>query len=356
MDGAPSSAEPPRAKSMPAAVITAPGKVELREVPEPHPGPGEVRVRVHATGVCGTDLHLLQGHFGARFPLIAGHEISGIVDEVGTGVFTLKEGDPVALDPNLWCGQCHACQRGLLQHCENHEALGVTRPGGFAPLLTTPASNAYPARGLSLDQAAMAEPLGCVAWGMRRLRPPSGATAVVFGAGAIGLLLMQGLLASGCSTVTVVDPVEDRLATARALGATRTLRPHARLAEELLDLEPRGFDVTAEATGLAAVAEGLPALTAVGGQVLVFGVAEEDARLSLSPYELFRRDLTVLGSFALNGTVPLALQWLRSGRVVVEPIISHRLGLSGVAEALDMKAHPGMAGAQKVLIDPWLKA
>ncbi|HWG86122.1 MAG TPA: alcohol dehydrogenase catalytic domain-containing protein, partial [Deinococcales bacterium] len=311
------------------------------------------RVRVHATGVCGTDLHLLHGHFGARFPLVAGHEIAGIVDEVGPGVVTLREGDQVALDPNLWCGQCHYCQRGLLQHCEHHGGLGVTKPGGFAPLLVSPAGNAYPARGVTLDQAVLAEPLGCVAWGMRRLRPPSGATAVVFGAGAIGILLMQGLLASGCSSVTIIDPVEARLQDALSLGAARALKPHPRLREELLDLEPYGFDVTAEATGVAAVAEGLLPLTAVGGQVLVFGVAEEDARVNLSPYELFRRDLTVLGSFALNQSVPLALEWLRSGRVRVEPLITHRLPLAGVPDALDMKANPGLKGAQKVLIEPW---
>ncbi len=100
------------ARTMRAAVITAPRQVELRELPEPHAGPGEVRIRVHATGVCGTDLHLLDGHFGARFPLTAGHEISGFVDEVGPGVLNLREGDLVTLDPNLWCGQCHYCQRG----------------------------------------------------------------------------------------------------------------------------------------------------------------------------------------------------------------------------------------------------
>ena len=341
-----------RTQTMQAAVLTAPGRVEIRELSAPHPGPGQVRIRVHATGVCGTDLHLLEGHFGAKFPLTAGHEISGWVDEVGSGVLNVKEGDLVTVDPNLFCGQCHSCQAGLFQHCEHHEALGVTLPGGFAEYTLAPASNVYPATGLTPDQAAFAEPLGCVAWGMRRLRPRSGASALVFGAGPIGLLLMQGLLASGCSEVTVVDPVEDRLQLARDLGAAHTLEPHANLKTELFDLRPYGYDVTAEATGVPAVVEGLPAYTAVAGSVLVFGVAPEDARVRLSPYELFQRDLTVLGSFALNATVPLALEWLRAGRVRVEPLITHRLGIAGVPEALNMKANPGFKGAQKVLIQP----
>ncbi len=227
-------------------------------------------------------------------------------------------------------------------------------PGGFAEYVVAPAVSVYPASGLTPDQAAFAEPLGCVAWGMRRLRPEIGASAVVFGAGAIGLLLMQGLLASGCAGVTVVDPVEDRLRLARELGASRTFTPHADLRSELLDANPYGFDVTAEATGVPAVVQGLPALTAVGGQVLVFGVAPEDAHVQLRPYDLFQRDLTVLGSFALNATVPLALDWLRAGRVRVEPLITHRLPLSGVPDALDMKANPGFQGAQKVLIVPGL--
>lgn len=341
------------ALTMPAAVIIARGKVEVQEVFEPHPGFGEVRIRVHATGVCGTDLHLLEGHFGAKFPLIAGHEISGVVDELGAGVLELKEGDQVAIDPNLSCGQCHYCQRNLFQHCVHHEALGVTLPGGFSRYVIAPARNVYQAQGLTLDQAAFAEPLGCVAWGMRRLKPESGSTALVFGAGAIGLLLMQGLLASGCSSVTVIDPVESRLELARALGAAQTFAPHPELFQELRDLHPYGFDITAEATGIPEVVESLAKYTAVAGKILVFGVAEESIRVQISPYELFRRDLTMLGSFALNSSVPLALEWLRTGRVRVEDLITHRLGLGGVEQALNLKANPGMAGAQKVLIQPW---
>lgn len=338
--------------TMPAAVITAPGHVEVRELPVPQPGPGQVRIRVHGTGVCGTDLHLLHGHFGAKFPLVPGHEISGWVDEVGPGVLNVKPGDLVALDPNLWCGQCRECQRGLFQHCAHHEALGVTLPGGFAAYTLCPATNVYPAHGLTPDQASFAEPLGCVAWGMRRLRPAPGSSALVFGAGAIGLLLMQGLLASGCASVTVVDPVQGRLDLAHELGASHVLQPHGGLHDELLDLHPHGFDVTSEATGVPAVVEALPDLTAVGGHVLVFGVAPEDARVSLSPYTLFQRDLTVLGSFALNQTVPLALDWMRAGRVRVEPLLTHRLPLSSISDALNMKARPGLAGAQKVLMTP----
>lgn len=336
-----------------AAVIEAPEQVALRDLTEPHAGPGEVRLRVHATGVCGTDLHLLHGHFGAALPLVAGHEISGFVDEVGAGVTHVREGELVTLDPNLSCGACYACQRKLFQHCEHHEAIGVTRAGGFAQYVIVPARSVYSAHGLTPDQATFAEPLACVAWGMKRLEPQLGASAVLFGAGAIGLLLMQALLASGASSVTVVDPVPERRALAEQLGAAHTLAPHGGLQEELLDRAPHGYDVSAEATGVGAVVQQLPALTAIAGKVLIFGVAPEDARVHISPYDFFRRDLTLLGSFALNGDIPLALDWMRAGRVRVEPLITHRLPLSRVGDALNLKAHPGLQGAQKVFIQPW---
>lgn len=337
---------------MRAAVITRPRTLEVQEVPTPTPGPGQVRVRVGAAGVCGTDLHLFDGHFHARLPLIPGHEVAGVIDEVGPGVADLREGQLVALDPVVPCGQCWACRRGQRQHCLRFEALGLTRAGGFAQHVVAPAANAYPVRGLSAAEAAFAEPLGCVAWGIVRLRPEPGSKALLFGAGPIGLLLMQALLISGAAEVTVVDPVPERLALAKALGASHAVPAGAGMADALRDLEPHGFDVVAEATGVAGVVEAMPRYAAVGGKVLIFGVAPEEATVRLSPYDVFQRDLSVVGSFSLNGTLPLALSWLESGRVRVGPLISHRLPIEELGKALEYKEHPGMGDALKVLIVP----
>lgn len=337
---------------MRAAVITHPRTLEVQEVSAPTVGPGQVRIRVEATGVCGTDLHLFDGHFHANLPLIPGHEIAGVIDQVGSGVTDLSEGQLVALDPVIACGQCWACRRGQRQHCLRFQALGVTRAGGFAQHVVAPASNAYPIKGLSAAEAAFAEPLGCVAWGILRLRPEPGSNAVLFGAGPIGLLLMQALLASGVASVTVVDPVEGRLALAKTLGVQHTVQTGAAMAETLRDLEPHGFDIVAEATGIPAVVEAMPQYAAVGGKILIFGVAPEDATVRLSPYDIFQRDLSVVGSFSLNATIPLALSWLESGRVKVQPLISHRLPIEELNKALEYKEHPGMGNALKVLIVP----
>lgn len=337
---------------MRAAVITQPRTLEVQEVKAPEVGAGQVRVRVESTGVCGTDLHLFDGHFHAKLPLIPGHEIAGVIDQVGPGVSGLAEGQRVALDPVINCGTCWACRRGQRQHCLNFQALGVTRAGGFAQYLVSPAANAYPVHNLSGAEAAFAEPLGCVAWGILRLKPEPGTNALLFGAGPIGLLLMQALLASGVATVTVVDPVAGRLELARQLGAYRTVQAGPQLAAQLKDLQPHGFDIVTEATGNPGVVQGMSQYAAVGGKILIFGVAPEDATVQFSPYDIFQRDLTVLGSFSLNATIPLALNWLESGRVKVQPLISHRLPIEELGKALEYKEHPGMGNALKVLIEP----
>lgn len=339
-------------RTMRAAVITAPGKLQTQELPVPEAGTGQVRVKVASTGVCGTDLHLLGGHFHAVFPLVPGHEIAGLIDQVGPGVRDLKEGDAVALDPVISCGTCYYCQKGLRQHCERFQALGVTMAGGFAEYVVAPAGNAYKVGQMPLEVAAFAEPLGCVAWGIQRLKPEPATKALLFGAGPIGLLLMQALLASGASSVTVVDPIQERLELAHKLGASRTLKTSPSVMQELRDLEPYGFDIVTEATGRPEVVQEMPNLASKGGKILIFGVSPDDATVPFSPYQIFQNDLTVLGSFSLNATVPMALEWLASGRVRVEELITHRLPIEHLNQALDYKNHPGMAGAQKVLIEP----
>ncbi len=337
---------------MQAAIITKANHLEIQEIPTPNVSANEVRVRVAATGVCGTDLHLYSGHFGAVFPLIPGHEIAGIVDQIGSSVKAVKEGDRVALDPNISCGSCHHCRRGMQHHCENFAALGVTRGGGFAEYVVAPESNVYPIGNLDLETAAFAEPLGCIAWGIKRLQPEIGSKALLFGAGPIGILLMQALLISGICEVTIIEPNAERRAVALALGAKRVLEPHPNLKTQLFDLEPYGFDVVTEATGIPAVITELPQYAIQGGKILYYGVAPDEAKISISPYEVFRRDLTILGSFSLHGTLHTALNWLSSGLVQVTPLITHRLPIQDVGVALEYKNQPGLNGSQKTLIIP----
>jgi threonine dehydrogenase-like Zn-dependent dehydrogenase len=151
---------------MKAAVFNAPRELQLRDAPEPEPGAGEVVVRVERAGMCATDIHIYSGEYTARYPLIPGHELSGVVEAVGDDVTAFKIGDRVAADPNIGCGHCVFCRRQRNNHCLNFNAIGVTRDGAFAELVKAPAANLYSIGDLSFGQAAFVEPLACAVYGM----------------------------------------------------------------------------------------------------------------------------------------------------------------------------------------------
>jgi D-arabinitol dehydrogenase (NADP+) len=338
---------------MKAAVVTRPGTVLVREIPDLQPGAGDVLIRVTSAGVCGTDVHIVTGHHTqATLPLVPGHEIAGHVESVGEGVHDLAVGQAVAVDPVIACGTCHFCRRGLRNHCLRFGAIGVTQPGGFARYVVAPAVNTYPVGDLPLDQAVFAEPLGCIVWGLKRLDPPLASTALLFGAGPIGLLLLQGLLLTGVARVAVIDPVERRLEIARQLGASDTLTPGPEMKETLRDAAPFGFEVVAEATGNPTVIEEMFRYAAPGGKILIFGVSPEDARVAVSPHDVYAKDLSIIGSFSLAGTFPEALTSLASGRIKTAPLVSHRLPLEGLAELLTRDRRAVREDSIKVLIDP----
>jgi threonine dehydrogenase-like Zn-dependent dehydrogenase len=329
--------------------------VLVQEVPDLKPGPGDVLIRVASAGVCGTDVHIVTGHHvQVTLPLVPGHEIAGHVESIGEGVHDLTAGQAVAVDPVIACGTCHFCLRGLRNHCLRFGAIGVTRPGGFARYVIVPAANTHPVGDMPLDQAVFAEPLGCIVWGLKRLDPPLASTALLFGAGPIGLLLLQGLLVRGVARVTVVDPVEHRLRIARQLGASLALTPGPELNETLLDAAPFGYEVVAEATGSPAVVKEMAAYAAPGGKILIFGVSPEEARVPLSPFEVYAKDLSIIGSFSLAGTFPEALTLLASGRIKTAPLVSHRLPLEGLGEFLTRERSDARRDSIKVLVDPGL--
>ena len=332
---------------------------EVREVPEPEAGPGEVKIKVTQAGFCGTDLHLHHGGFGARFPLIPGHEGVGVVTALGNGVTGFEIGQQVVVNPNAYCGLCAYCRAGDLVRCENLLAVGVNRDGMFAEYVCVPAGQVFVADGLEPDIAVLTEPASCAMHGLERLRPRPGTSALVFGAGPTGTLLAQMMASGGVAHVTVADPASAKLDTVRALGIDQTVSigmitedNAEQVVEQLRAVSPngQGYDIVVEATGSATVGNlGLPLLRN-GGTLLVYGVAREDARLALAPYEIFRRELTVLGSFAEMTSFEAALNALRNGRVRTDGLITHRFGLADYAKAIDAAQHDG--SAHKIVIVP----
>lgn len=323
---------------MRAVVYDRPRSFAVSDVPTPEPGPGEVRLRSAITGVCGTDLHIHEGGFDSRYPLIPGHEIVGIVDRVGEGVEGLQEGLRVAADNTVLCGHCYYCRRDEPLFCQNFYSLGVNGPGGFADFVLVRAEKCFPVDDLSLELAVMVEPTACVVHGLDVLAMRPGSDVLVFGAGPTGLLLAQLLLHGGAARVTVAAPTLFKLDLARSYGVDHTVRldrsdPGAGT-PELRRLAPEGFDVVVEATGAVPVLERAVELTKMGGTVMVYGMASAEDRLAISPYEVFRRQLTIKGSFAQTHCFDRAIAYLRSGRLHTEGIVTHRFDLDGFGAAL----------------------
>jgi len=202
---------------------------------------------------------------------------------------------------------------------------------------------------MPFERAVFAEPLACVVYGVQRARPQIGDRVLLFGAGPIGLLLLQTLKRAGATYVVVVDIREERLELARKLGADRTVP--AGQEEEIREGATFGYDIVVEATGVPEVASKCADFAIPGGKVLLFGVCPEGAEIPVRPFQIYRRDITILGSFALNRTMGQALELLSAGAVQVEPLISHRFPLEHFPDALAL-VQEGREPSMKVLIEP----
>jgi 2-desacetyl-2-hydroxyethyl bacteriochlorophyllide A dehydrogenase len=324
---------------MQAAQIEAPEKARVIDAQQPVPGPGEVLIQVAAAGICGTDLHIFHGEYEATYPLIPGHEFSGTVAAIGEGVQRFRPGDRVTADPNIPCNRCPACQRNEPNQCENLAAIGVTRSGGFANYVVAPEGNVFPIGTLSFSQAALIEPLACVVWGLKRVQVQAGDSVLVFGAGPMGCLLLQALVHSGATTAVITDSVLWRLERAAELGATETVLADEHQAQHLKGISPTGYNIVVDATGIPKVLEQAIGFARPRGKIWVFGVAPRDARTTFVPYDVFRKDLTIIGSFAVNRTFQESIALIQSGAVRVEPLISHRLPLDHFSEGLELAEH-----------------
>jgi len=340
---------------MKALTITAPLCAAYGDVDTPEPGPDQVLIRVATAGLCGTDLHIYHGEYEANYPIIPGHEFCGTVAALGSAVRDLHIGQRVAADPNVFCHQCTYCRREMHNQCLNLQAIGVTTDGAFAEYVLAPRHVVYSIGNLPFDQAAFIEPLSCVVYALQRARPAPGDNVLLFGAGPMGCLLTQMLVRSGAARVVVVDRDAQRLTLVQELGASYTvLAENAVSAQDtegrIRDLAPRGYDFCVDATGAPQVVETAFRYLAPRGTMFFFGVCPNNAFIRISPYDVFRNDWRIVGSFALCYTFQKAIRLLSEGVVRVEPLISHRLPLSRATEAFGpVQEDPGR---MKVMIVP----
>lgn len=284
---------------MKALRFHGPHDLRLDELPDPTPGSGEVRIRPVAVGICGTDLHILDGTFSSRPPVILGHEVAGYVDSVGTDVRNAREGDLIAVEPHRYCGVCRYCRLGREHLCLDKEAFGVHLNGGMATLQIIPERTAYRLPdGIDPRIGALTEPLSCCVHAMDRLAPRSGTSIGLWGAGPAGLIMLTLLRLAGLTPIVVFEPDAARRQSALAFGAHAVVDPLAEGWQEqgLALVGGAGFDYIVEAVGSPRVLETAIPLAARQGTILVFGVANPGETAAIKPQEVFAKELTILGT------------------------------------------------------------
>ncbi|WP_375479853.1 zinc-dependent alcohol dehydrogenase family protein [uncultured Jatrophihabitans sp.] len=314
---------------MKAAVVKSVGEVGIETVDDPTPGDGEVVVEVAACGLCGTDLHILQGEFAPTLPIIPGHEFAGTVVAVGRNALDVQEGDRVAVDPSLYCQECHYCRLGRNNLCLRWGAIGVTVPGGAAEYVAVPAANCVrlPDHVATAD-ATLVEPLSCAVRGYDVLSSQLGAHVLIYGAGTMGLMMLRLAQRVGAVSIDVVDLNADRLEIARGFGVT-----HAETTAE--GLEPKfGWNLVIDATGNAAAIQDGLGRVAPGGTFLQFGVADYAARATIDPYRIYNKEITITGSMAVLHSYERAADLFATGVIDPELFITDRVPLDRYADAI----------------------
>ncbi len=316
---------------MQAITYQALGDVQNSVVAVPTVGSHDVLIRVHASGICHTDIDILHGRYGnSTFPLVPGHEYAGEVVATGEEVTKHAVGDRVVVDPNIHCGTCRACKKGLTNLCDTLGAYGVSVHGGFAEFSAVHESNVCAIGDLPYGVAALAEPVGCVLNGLDAFDTDSIDNALIFGAGPIGMLLALCLRTRGVTDVSLVDLDESRLVLAESFGFKAVAAGSDALAKH-----EKSVDLVADATGVPSVAEGLIHYASNGGNVLFFGVCPPGETIALSPHDVFRRQIRIAGTHSLNHNIPDALVAIESIGSDIERLISHRVGLPDIKGFLD---------------------
>ena len=330
-------------------------KFQVREMEFGPLGPRDVLVNNKACGICGTDVHIYHGEKGSADvtpPVVLGHEFAGVVVEVGSEVTGVKPGDHVALDPNMYCNQCMPCRMGKKQECEHLFALVVNVNGGFAEYSACPETQCFKVRDdISFDEAAMAEPLACVVHGIDQAQIQPGQTVLVIGGGTIGLMMVQMARLCGASTVILSEPVEMRRKIGMEVGADAAIDPiHEDVPGRIKEICGRdGADVVIECVGRPFAVEQAFAAAGFAATILLFSVPGVDATVPLPLFDVYKKELRIVGSMINPDTHQRAVNLINSGRLELKKLITHVFDLEHMDEAIHMQMS---AESIKVVVHP----
>jgi L-iditol 2-dehydrogenase len=343
---------------MKALLLSDYGRLDVVDVPMPRPAPDEVLIRVEACGICGSDVHGFDGSSGRRIPpLIMGHEAAGTVAARGANVTGFAEGDHVTFDSTIYCGTCEYCRAGEVNLCNNRQVLGVSTPefrreGAFAEYVVVPERVMYKLpENVPFAQAAMIEPLAVAVHAVSLAEIGKDTTALVVGAGMIGILVLQVLRDAGCQRVLVVDVDDTRLKLAQELGASETI--NAKTSDTVAEVQRltsgAGVDVALEAVGSTPTVKNAVESVRKGGTVVLIGNVVATVELPLQV--VVSRQLTLRGSAASSGEYPQCIELLARGAVNVDPLITAVAPLEQGAEWFD-RLHAREPNLMKVILTP----
>ncbi|MCG6158536.1 galactitol-1-phosphate 5-dehydrogenase [Rubinisphaera margarita] len=343
---------------MKAMLLSEYKNLEIVDMPRPDIGPKDVLISVQACGICGSDIHGYDGSTGRRIPpLVMGHEASGIVEEVGSGVTQYKVGDRLTFDSTVSCGDCFFCRRGEINLCDNRRVLGVScgeyrQHGAFAQFVVVPENICYELpETFPFEHAAMIEAVSIAVHAANRTPLSLGDSAVVVGSGMIGLLVVQALRVAGCGTIIAVDLDESKLELARELGATHSLKADkVNVPEEVKALTGgRGASVAVEVVGATPTIQTAIDSVRKGGHVTLVGNISPKVEIPLQA--VVSRELTLHGSCASRGEYPECIDLMNRGLIQVEPLISLKAPLNE-GPSLFQKLYAGDSGLMKVILQP----
>jgi len=340
---------------MKAAVLEGVKKISVvNDYPIPEPKEDEVLIKVESCGVCGTDFKLYKGDYSGKLPVILGHEYAGTVEKVGADVKGIKAGDRVVADPNESCGVCDYCRNAQSTFCADMAAYGVLSDGGFAEYTIANQKGVYKIpKKLKSEVASFVEPISCAVRCVDKAEIKIGQTVAILGAGPMGQVILQLIANAGTSKIIQIDRNDWKLEIANEYGANEVINAKredvpARV-RELTDGE--GVDVVIEAIGTAESFERAFTLVKRGGRIVQFGFCPEGQEATVIPFDILSKELTIVGSWVNPYTYPRAIKLLSSGKVKVDHLITHRLKVEDIEQAIQLM-YDRPEGFIKAMITP----
>lgn len=324
-----------------SAEIEQPGIMQIVERATPTPVADEVLIKVKASGICGTDVHIYIGEFLAEYPVVPGHEFSGEVVSVGADCSRISPGMRVAVEPNIPCNNCNLCLTGKHHFCTNMVVPGVNRPGGMSEYVLVKEIGVFDIGDLDFKIGAFVEPLSCVLHGVQRLAPKLGDNVLIMGAGPIGRLFGRALSVQGVRKIDFLERNPHRIEAASQEKYGNCLSNFEDIGEF--------YDVIVDATGVMPLVEKAIDFLVPQGKLLVFGVPGKGAKFSFPAFALLKNEIQIIGSFtSLKDTIP-AIDLLKSGVIEVEDLISHSCLLEELESGIKA-IHEGKEDRMKTMV------